>query len=343
MAFDRSNLKNDFGDPVGEARACREESALFDFSFLECAQVRGPGALSAVEGFVSRPLASLAQGAIAYAIRTNSSGMALADLTIWRTGVDTFEVMSGRREDIAELAACASVQAEITNLEGAHAVFAVQGPGALDVLDRLGGGNTAAGLAYFRFASTELAGTPCRIGRLGYTGEAGFEIILPRAQAQYLRQELSRYARPSGFIAMDALRIEAGFVLFANEFRLPISPAEAGLQQFHAGPNSQAAPLKLVSFQAEVDDVSLPWAMASAPDRPAEPGIIAVTSACKSLVAKGVLGLGFVAASTAANAALHDPSGQFRAIRAAPRPFYDGFKRRPRQPWRGHGGTKNNS
>jgi aminomethyltransferase len=340
MAFDRSNLKNDFGDPVGEARACREESALFDFSFLECARLRGPGSLAVVESFVSRPLVNLAQGVIAYAVRTNSSGMALADLTIWRTGVDTFEVMSGRREDIADLMACASARAEITDLEGAYAVFAVQGPGALDVLDRLGGGNAAAGLAYFRFASTELAGTPCRIGRLGYTGEAGFEIVLPRAQSPHLWREISRYARPCGFIAMDALRIEAGFVLFASEFQLPISPAEAGLQQFHAGPISQKAPVKLVSFLAEADDLPLPWVMGSVPDRPVAPGVIAVTSACKSLVAKGVLGLGFVAASTADDATLCDPTGQFRAIRVAPRPFYDGFKRRPRQAWRGHEGKK---
>src|SRR5690242_1602719 len=141
MAFDRSNLKNDFGDPVGEARSCREDSALFDFSFLECARLRGPDALSVVENFARRPLADLPQGAIAYAVRTDSSGMAAADLTIWRTAVDTFEVMSGRREDIADLMACASARAEITDLQDAYAVFAVQGPGALEVLDRFGGGN----------------------------------------------------------------------------------------------------------------------------------------------------------------------------------------------------------
>jgi len=39
MAFERSELKNDFGNPVGEARSCRNESALFDFSFLECPQI----------------------------------------------------------------------------------------------------------------------------------------------------------------------------------------------------------------------------------------------------------------------------------------------------------------
>src|SRR5262245_38976105 len=103
MAFERSALKNDFGDPIGEARSCRAGSALFDFSFLECAGVRGPDALSIVESFARRPLAKLAEGAIAYAIRTDSSGTARADLTVWRTGTDSFEVMSGRREDVSAL------------------------------------------------------------------------------------------------------------------------------------------------------------------------------------------------------------------------------------------------
>ncbi|MGB6818876.1 MAG: hypothetical protein WBE29_18240, partial [Pseudolabrys sp.] len=250
MAFERSELKNDFGDPVGEVRSCREESALFDFSFLECTRLRGPDALSVVEAFARRPLATLAQGAIAYAIRTDSYGMALADLTIWRTGVDTFEVMSGRREDVDDLMVCASARVETTNLGKARAVFAVQGPGALDTLGKLGGDDTIGDLTYFRFAQAELAGTLCTIGRLGYTGEAGFEIILPRSESQRIWRQLARYSRPSGFIAMDTLRIEAGFVLFANEFRLHVSPAEAGLQQFCAEQNVQQTALKLVSFQA---------------------------------------------------------------------------------------------
>jgi glycine cleavage system aminomethyltransferase T len=334
MAFERSELKNDFGDPVGEARSCRKESALFDFSFLECAKLQGPGARSVVEAFVRRPLATLAQGAIAYAIRTDSYGMALADLTIWRTGVDTFEVMSGRRKDVDDLMVCASARVETTNLGKARAVFAVQGPGALDALGKLGGDDTIGDLTYFRFAQAELAGTLCTIGRLGYTGEAGFEIILPRSESQRIWRQLARYSMPSGFIAMDTLRIEAGFVLFANEFRLHVSPAEAGLQQFCAEQNVQQTALKLVSFQAEADHFLLPWVRQCPLERPVEPGVIAITSACNSILANGILGLGFVTASTADSATLHDPSGEFREIRRAPRPFYDELKRRPRQPWR---------
>ncbi|MGA9053729.1 MAG: hypothetical protein WB422_20365, partial [Pseudolabrys sp.] len=268
------------------------------------------------------------------AIRTDSYGMALADLTIWRTGVDTFEVMSGRRKDVDDLMVCASARVETTNLGKARAVFAVQGPGALDALGKLGGADTIGDLTYFRFAQAELAGTLCTIGRLGYTGEAGFEIILPRSESQRIWRQLARYSMPSGFIAMDTLRIEAGFVLFANEFRLHVSPAEAGLQQFCAEQNVQQTALKLVSFQAEADHFLLPWVRQCPLERPVEPGVIAITSACNSIFANGILGLGFVTASTADSATLHDPSGEFRELRRAPRPFYDELKRRPRQPWR---------
>jgi aminomethyltransferase len=334
MALERSSLRNDFGDPAGETRACREESALFDFSFLDCARLQGPGAQSAVETYVQRPLDSLAQGAIAYAIRTDSSGAALTDLTVWRTGTDSFEVMGGRREDLIALLACASARVKVTNMGEVRAVFAVQGPGALDTLRNFGRVDTVASLAYFRFTQVELAGAECTVGRLGYTGEAGFEIILPRCEAPRIWRQLARHSRPAGFIAVDALRIEAGFVLFTNEFQLRVSPAEAGLQQFYAEQKAQKAKLKLVSFRAETNCLSLPWIRKSSLDRPMEPGIVAITSACNSVVANGILGLGFVTASTADKATLHDPSGEFREVRRSPLPFYDTLKRRPRLPWR---------
>jgi aminomethyltransferase len=334
MAFERSSLRRDFGDPAGEASACREDSALFDFTFLDCTRVQGPGARSVVEAYVQRPLDTLEQGAIVYAVRTDSSGTALADLTIWRTGADSFEVMSGRLEDLTALMAYASTQVEVTNVGDVRAVFAVQGPGALDALRRLGKVDTIAGLSYFHFAQVELAGAHCTVGRLGYTGEAGFEIILPRSEGLRIWSELSRHSPPAGFIAADTLRIEAGFVLFTNEFRLPVSPAEAGLRQFHSERTATKTALRLVAFRADADRLLLPWKAYGSPDRPAEPGVIAITSACNSVVAKGVLGLGFVTASTADGATLHDPSGQFRQIRQAPLPFYDTQKRRPRLPWR---------
>jgi aminomethyltransferase len=334
MAFERARLKKDFGDPIGEARACREGSAVFDFSFLECVRLNGAGARTVVEAYVRRPLDKLVRGAIAYAVRTDSSAAAVADLTVWRTGADAYEVMSGRREDVAALVACTSTQVETMNVGADRAVFAAQGPDTFNVLRQFGNADTLANLSYFQFVRTELAGVACTVGRLGYTGEAGFEIIVPRTDARRLWDELSRHARPAGFIAADMLRIEAGFVLYDNEFRLPVSPGEAGLAQFHVEQNAHKISLKLVSFRAETDHMSLPWVAKSGLERPTQPGVIAVTSACRSIAASGVLGLGFVTASTVDDVLLRDPSGEFHNIRRTQQPFYDTSKRRPRLPWR---------
>ena len=76
---------------------------------------------------------------------------------------------------------------------------------------------------------------PCVIGRLGYSGEPGFEIIVDAELQAPLWNELSGRARPAGFAATDILRIEAGLVLFANEFVVPVTPSEAGLSPVFPG------------------------------------------------------------------------------------------------------------
>ena len=116
-----------FGDPAAEATACRRACALFAFSFLESTQVHGDGARQAVEAFTGRSIARLPIGQICYALRVAATGHVIADLTIWRTGVETFEVMSGRREDVADLAAGAVSGVTVIQLDD-RAVLALQGP-----------------------------------------------------------------------------------------------------------------------------------------------------------------------------------------------------------------------
>jgi glycine cleavage system aminomethyltransferase T len=176
---------------------------------------------------------------------------------------------------------------------------------------------------------------PCIAGRLGYTGEAGFEIVLPRAAAADIWRLLARTVRPAGFIAADILRIEAGFVLFANEFRVPVTAGEAGLERF-AGSRRPIADgdIALVCFRASTRERPVLWQPDGQVLRPTLPGTIVVTSACHSAEAGGTLGLGFVLQSDAvAGAALHDPNEVFTDIVLVARPFYDPHKRKPRAAW----------
>jgi aminomethyltransferase len=337
MALADFRRTDHFGDPAAEARACRSACALFDFSFLECARVNGRAACELVENFAGRSLAGLPIGKIRYALHVDGSGHALADLTIWRTAAETFEVMSGRREDIAELADelanSAASGATISALDN-RATFAVQGPGALQALSGLGRLDAIEALPYFGFADASLDGIACRIGRLGYTGEAGFEIICEKRAAERLWRTLARRARPAGFIALDMLRIEAGLVLFSNEFRLLVTPAEAGLGRFYDGPFHGACPsLALVSFVADADRLNWPWQPVAPLWRPSARGEISVTSACESVTASGILGLGYVLSGHEPDASWCDPSGIFRNVRQTPLPYYDAAKRRPRLSW----------
>jgi glycine cleavage system T protein (aminomethyltransferase) len=333
MALADFNLIGDFGDAAAEARACRTDCALFDFSFLECARLYGVGAKGIIEGFTGRRLDSLGIGNIYYALRVGPAGNILADLTIWRTGLNSYEVMSGRREDVHNLINCAGPGVDVSDLGPEMATFALQGPRSLDVLRHLGPTDLIGRLDYFTFADTALDGLPCRIGRLGYTGEAGFEIIFNRRHTDRLWQTLSAHARPVGFIAADMLRIEAGFVLFTNDFLVPVSPVEAGLGRFHRRPEAATPELALISFCATSGPLHLPWKPSSAVQRPASVGEITVTSACYSLAAGGVLGLGYAHANCAIGACLHDPTGNFRNIRRVGMPFHDPAKLRPRGPW----------
>jgi glycine cleavage system aminomethyltransferase T len=333
MAFDPTNLVRDFGDVDGEARACRSACALFDFSFMARARIEGPAARATLARFQPRPVDDLALGRIRYALRLNAHGAVAADLTIWNLGDGVYEVMSGRRQDIADLAALAPPGASCRDLTEETAIFAVQGPHALAALAAVADAGALATLPYFGASTAEVAGVACLIGRLGYTGERGFEIVAPRAAVRTLWGALARRARPAGFAAADILRIEAGFMLFVNECRLSVTPAELGLAKF-AGSRAGTARVRLVGFEAECGEHPILWRAPAETELPRAPGEIAITSACRSVVFDRVIGLGFVNADDAVpGRTVHDPRGWFRAIRLVSLPPYDPEKRRPRGGW----------
>src|SRR5258707_12672188 len=120
--------------------------------------------------------------------------------------------MSGRSEDIPDLVLTARPGCEVEDLSARTSIFAVQGPGSLQALAGLADVGALSKLGYFTFAPIRICDVDCVVGRLGFTGEPGFEILMPRPAATELWELLARRARPAGFAAADILRIEAGFV-----------------------------------------------------------------------------------------------------------------------------------
>jgi len=324
--FNPALLVRDYGDVEAEGAACRKKAALFDFSFISVARVSGAGALGAIARLTDRDLDGLAEGRIRYALARGPDGCLRSDLTIWKETANSYQVMSGLGQDMLELSTS-------VGFEGCDvAVYSLQGPQSLSALDGLADTPSLAALPYFGFTRLHVAGVDCHVGRLGYTGERGFEIVLPAGDGDRLWQALAARVQPAGFTAADCLRIEAGFVLFANEFRLPVTEAEAGLVAF-AGTDPAPPRYRLACFRA--DNPEAPVFGHSPEDiTPPEPGTITVTSACHSAAAGGILGLGYVPIDEAGiGKAFADPCGRFKNVRTVQRPFYDTEKSRPRGAW----------
>jgi glycine cleavage system aminomethyltransferase T len=280
----------------------------------------------------------LAPGRIRYALRLDIAGNVLSDITIWRHDSQTFEIFAGRPDEFAHLQASTGSAASVCDVGGETAIFAVQGPLSLRALARVASIAALKTLPYFAHAPASIGGINCHIGRLGYTGERGFEIILPKRARETLWALLAEHAQPAGFAAADVLRIEAGFSLFSNEFLFPVSPSELGLERFAAAPAygeasfPRVSPIRLISFQAQCDYEPVLWQPSKDAAFPPPPGTLLVTSACRSIVSGEILGLGY-ACNAQGVPHLIDPSGHFREIREVVAPFHDARKYRPRGGW----------
>lgn len=341
VEFDLRALCRDYGDIAAEASSCRSSAALFDFSFMRCIRVCGPEAAVIVQTLTPRRMDDLMTGRIRYALRVDAHGHVLDDVTIRRLDSETFEVFAATGGVLAQLHAAATSITSVRDLSEETAILAVQGPSSLRALAGMGLAAQLRTLPYFGHVQASFAGVGCRIGRLGYTGERGFEIILPRAARDVVWAMLARGARPAGFAAADILRIEAGFPLFANELLFPVSPDELGLARFATEPDAASGPrpsarhthpIRLVSFQARCDCDPTLWRPPRDVPFPPAPGGLLPTSACRSIITGAILGLGY---ACDANAATHliDVTGEFRDIREVSLPLYDPRKRRPRGGW----------
>ena len=138
-------------------------------------------------------------------------------------------VNAGTKEtDFSLIANAAGGKAELRRLDDGG-LIALQGPDAAAVLDALL--PEAPALGFMRFARMELEGAPLLVSRSGYTGEDGFEILVPADAAERLWSRLlsDERVRPAGLGARDSLRLEAGLPLYGHDLDETTSPIEADL------------------------------------------------------------------------------------------------------------------
>ncbi|MEP6655842.1 MAG: aminomethyltransferase family protein [Betaproteobacteria bacterium] len=225
-----------FSSPVNEHLATRRGVGLFDFSFMGWWSFAGPEACECLQRLQTRDLRGLEPGKVCYTLLCRGDGSVLIDATVWCLRPDQYWLFTGRRSDVAHLQQCArDFDVELSVLSGTHAIIAVQGPASAGLLEQTLPASVN-GLRYFAFRPGTLEGDTMWIGRLGFTGELGYELLVSSQQAAMLWSRLvevpfAAERRECGMQAANSLRIEAGFIHFAYELERPVLPVELGLSR----------------------------------------------------------------------------------------------------------------
>jgi aminomethyltransferase len=221
------------GGVVAEHTAVRESVGVFDVTHLGKVTVTGPGAAEFVNSCLTADLGRIGPGRAQYTLCCAEDGGVQDDLIAYLVGPqDVFCVpnASNTGEVSRRLAAAAPPEVTVTDRHEEYAVLAVQGPRSADVLAAVG---LPADMDYMAFADAKHDGVPIRIGRTGYTGERGYELLPPWEQAPALWSALVAVAGPlggraCGLGARDTLRTEMGYPLHGQDLGPGITPVQGG-------------------------------------------------------------------------------------------------------------------
>jgi aminomethyltransferase len=217
---------------AAEHRAVRTAAGLFDISHMARVDFAGPDALKLLEAVFTNAVATMKDGQVRYGLVCRDDGGILDDVLVyrWPDGYAAVVNASNREKILAWLDRHrAGLTVEVTDRTFDTAMVAVQGPKAVELVTGLFPDDVSH-LKYYFAARTTYRGRPCVVSRTGYTGEDGFEVVVPNDLAAPLWEELlGRGAVPCGLGARDTLRLEAAMPLYGHELSEAIDPIRAGL------------------------------------------------------------------------------------------------------------------
>ncbi|MGH8284975.1 MAG: glycine cleavage system aminomethyltransferase GcvT [Steroidobacteraceae bacterium] len=222
-----------YGSQIEEHHAVRRNAGVFDVSHMCVVDLKGPRVRPFLQRLVANDVGRLrAAGKALYTCMLNESGGVIDDLIVYFLDESWFRVVvnAGTRDkDLAWIRKHAEdFGIEVTE-RADLAMLAIQGPAAREAVAKLLQSETAkAALALETFFGRELDGW--FIARTGYTGEDGFEVMMPAGDAGRVWRQLNALGVAScGLGARDTLRLEAGMNLYGNDMDESTHPLESGL------------------------------------------------------------------------------------------------------------------
>ncbi|QDI02788.1 MULTISPECIES: glycine cleavage system aminomethyltransferase GcvT [Xanthomonas translucens group] len=227
-----------YGSQIDEHHQVRRDAGMFDVSHMTVVDLHG----AQVRAFLRHLLANSVDklklpGKALYTCMLNPQGGVIDDLIVYYMSDTFFRLVvnaATRSKDLAWIGAQAQAFGVDVREREDFAMIAVQGPNArAKAIGLLRADDRAAVQKLGRFAAFEATstdGVALFVARTGYTGEDGFEIVLPQAQAvAFWNALLEAGVKPAGLGARDTLRLEAGMNLYGQDMDDSVSPYEAAL------------------------------------------------------------------------------------------------------------------
>jgi aminomethyltransferase len=169
-----------------EARAVRAGVGIFDISHMGRVRVGGPQSTELLQRLTTNDVARLAPSEAHYSLLANANGGIIDDIIVYREAEDAYLVVinaSNSAKDLDWIRGHAAGGVTIIDETADTAMIAVQGPAAPALVADLVSDAALLDLKRFQFATSRIAGAECLACRTGYTGEDGFELIVPARAA----------------------------------------------------------------------------------------------------------------------------------------------------------------
>jgi len=212
----------------------RSAVGIFDVSHLGKLRIVGDGAADFVNTCITNDLTRIAPGQAQYTLLCNEAGGVVDDLISYLIGPDEVFLIPNASNTTTVgqlLAAAAPAGIRVINEHRDHAVLAVQGTSSDEVLAAIG---LPVAMDYLSFTTANWRGIDLIVCRTGYTGEKGYELVVPAADATVVWDAVLAAGAeydilPCGLGARDTLRTEMGYPLHGHDLSPEISPVMANL------------------------------------------------------------------------------------------------------------------
>jgi aminomethyltransferase len=237
VPFAGYNMPVRYSSDIEEHMTVRNGVGVFDVSHMGEFTVKGTNALDLIQRVTSNDASKLVDGQAQYSCLPNDKGGIVDDLIVYKIKDNDYMLVinaSNIDKDWNWISQFNTNGAEMKNISDDICLFAVQGPKATGVLQKLTKTDLRA-IKYYHFAVGEFAGVPeVVMSNTGYTGSGGFEIYVHKQLAEKVWHDIFEAGKdvdikPIGLGARDTLRLEKGFCLYGNDIDDATSPLEGGL------------------------------------------------------------------------------------------------------------------